>query len=213
MLVFGLCLRYVFEFLSELHSSYEIKDVICWSCSRTESCIENMAKRTTFLCFGDVQNFLTLSITSSHNYVYVIKITEKVVRMEFWTFHFRPYERVQFFFEFKNIKVNIILMWIIWQCLIQITCTIIALLTMSKNTTVVIPAVRKRHLSCPNISGGCNLNYVLSSDVGKVAESFTTAAFFVHMMLLSSKRKSVLRYMLGFAVSCSAAGWRASAVV
>lgn len=41
---------------------------------------------------------------------------------------------------------------------------------MLKRTTVVLPVVYKQLLSCLNIVGDLNLNYVVSSDVEKVVE-------------------------------------------
>lgn len=95
----------------------------------------------------------------------------------------------------------------------QLRFRIIAKLTFSKPTTVVLPVVFKKLPSRINIAGGCNLKYVLSSDFGKFSKSFTKSPFLALLMRSSSKHTFGLRYALGFANSCSTVGRRESAFV
>lgn len=71
------------------------------------------------------------------------------------------------------------------RCLVQMRWAIIALLRMSKSTTVVLPVVNKQMLSDRSIAGGCNMFYLVTYE--KLSLYFKISPFFVLQLLLSSK--------------------------
>lgn len=99
------------------------------------------------------------------------------------------------------------------HCSVQVQCTMIALLTIYKTATVVLPVVCKQMLYCLNTTICCNLKHVGSKDVGRVVGIFRNLPFLGTSDDLSPKETFDLRFTLGFAVSCFAVSRRTSSIV